>query len=54
MNNQFGYTFKGVLVDVRIIIMTIVQIHTVHVTHFIPQTAVGSMKQNKLPPESVG
>lgn len=37
----------------RIITMAIVRIRVVHLTHFILQTAVGSMMQNKLPPELV-
>lgn len=51
MNNQFGYTFEGVVVDVRIITMTIVTIRIVHLPHFILQTAVGRMMHSKLPPE---
>lgn len=53
MNNQFGYTFKGVVVDMRIITITIVNFHTVHLTHFILKTAVESMMHNKLPAELV-
>lgn len=53
MNNQFEYTFKGVVVDMRIIMIIIVKIHIVHLTHFILQTAVESMKHNKLPTELV-
>lgn len=52
MNNQFGYTFKG-LVDMRIIMITIVKIHIVYLTYFILQTAVESMMHNKLPIELV-
>lgn len=50
MNNQFGYTFEGIVVDRRIITITIVKIHIKHLPHFILQTAVRRMMHNKLPP----
>lgn len=51
MNNPFGHTFEGIVVDVRIITMTIVRIRIAHLTHFILQTAVGRMMHSRLPPE---
>lgn len=50
MNNHFGYTFKEVAGDMRIITITIVKIHIliVHLSHFILETAIESMTQHKL------
>lgn len=53
MNKQLKHTSKGVVADMRIITVTIVKIHLMHLTHFILQAAVGSMMHNKLPPEPV-
>lgn len=53
MNDQFGYTFEGIVVDRRIITVTIVKIHIIHLTHLILQTAVGRMMLNKETPELV-